>query len=65
MFPEDQLSDKNERFLVQELIREKVLELTRQEIPHSIAVGIEEMKEITIPFGSLLTNYMRLEKCRQ
>ncbi|MBU4311772.1 MAG: GTPase Era [Candidatus Omnitrophica bacterium] len=45
MFPEDQLSDKNERFLVQELIREKVLEVTRQEIPHSIAVGIEEMKD--------------------
>ena len=45
IFPEDQLSDKNERFLIQELIREKVLELTRQEIPHSIAVSIEEMEE--------------------
>ncbi|MFC1624454.1 GTPase Era [Candidatus Omnitrophota bacterium] len=45
MFPEDQLSDKNERFFVQEIIREKVLELTRQEIPYSIAVSIEEMKE--------------------
>ena len=44
-FPEDQLSDKNERFFVQELIREKILELTRQEIPHSIAVRIEEMKQ--------------------
>lgn len=45
MFPEDQLSDKNERFFVQELIREKVLEFTRQEVPHSIAVKVEEMKE--------------------
>lgn len=45
MFPEDQLSDKNERFFVQELIREKVLELTQQEVPYSIAVTIEEMKE--------------------
>ena len=45
IFPEDQLSDKNEKFFVQELIREVVLELTRQEIPHSIAVSVEEMKE--------------------
>ena len=44
-FPEDQLSDKNEKFLVQELIREKALEFTHQEIPHSIAVNIDEMEE--------------------
>ena len=44
-FPEDQLSDKNEKFLVQELIREKALEFTYQEIPHSIAVNIDEMEE--------------------
>ena len=44
-FAEDQLSDKNERFFVQELIREQVFELTRQEVPHCIAVSIEEMKE--------------------
>ena len=45
IFPDDQLSDKNERFFVQEIIREKIMELTRQEIPHSIAVSIQEMKE--------------------
>jgi len=45
IFPEDQLSDKNEKFFVQELIREKMLELTHQEIPHSIAVSVEEIKE--------------------
>lgn len=45
LFPQDQLSDKNERFLIQELIREKILALTYQEVPHSVAVGIEEMKE--------------------
>jgi len=45
IFSEDQLSDKNERFFVQEFIREKVLELTRQEVPHSIAVRVEEMNE--------------------
>ena len=45
IFPEDQLSDKNERFFAREIIREKVSEFTRQEVPHSIAVRIEEMKE--------------------
>jgi len=45
LFPEDQLTDKNERFMVQEIIREKILEITYQEVPHSIAVGVEEMKE--------------------
>ena len=44
-FAEDQLSDKNEKFFVQELIREQVLELTRQEVPYSIAVSVEEMEE--------------------
>ncbi len=45
IFPEDQLTDKNEKFLVQELIREKALQFTHQEIPHSIAVAIDQMKE--------------------
>ncbi len=44
-FPDDQLTDKNERFIVQELIREKTLEITYQEVPHSIAVTVEEMEE--------------------
>ncbi|MFC5713423.1 GTPase Era [Thalassorhabdus alkalitolerans] len=44
-YPADQITDHPERFVVSELIREKVLHLTRDEIPHSIAVGIEEMKE--------------------
>ena len=45
IFPEDQLSDKNESFLTQEIIREKVIQETHQEVPHSIAVKIEEMKD--------------------
>jgi len=44
-FPEDQLSDKSENFIIQELIREKTLKITYQEVPHSIAVTVEEMKE--------------------
>ncbi|MCC5895850.1 MAG: GTPase Era [Alkalibacterium sp.] len=43
-YPEDQISDHPEYFIVSELIREKVLERTREEIPHSVAVVVESMK---------------------
>lgn len=44
-YPPDQLSDKTERFHVAELIREKILENTYEEVPHSVAVVVEEFKE--------------------
>ncbi|HEX9114374.1 MAG TPA: GTPase Era [Nitrospirota bacterium] len=44
-FPDDEITDQPERFIVSELIREKVFELTKEEIPYSTAVVIEEMKE--------------------
>jgi GTP-binding protein Era len=44
-FPDDQLTDQPERFIVSEIIREKVFELTKEEIPYSTAVVIEDMKE--------------------
>lgn len=43
-YPEDDLTDQPVSFIVAELIREKVLLLTRDEVPHSIAVEIEEFK---------------------
>lgn len=43
-YPEDQLLDMPERFVVAELIREKILLLTKDEIPHSVAVTIESFK---------------------
>jgi GTPase len=44
-YPADQVTDHPERFIVGELIREKVLFLTREEVPHSVAVIVEEMKQ--------------------
>jgi GTP-binding protein Era len=44
-FPDDQLTDQPERFIVSELVREKIFELTKEEIPYSSAVEIEDMKE--------------------
>ncbi|NMB24682.1 MAG: GTPase Era [Firmicutes bacterium] len=43
-YPDDWITDHPEQFIIGELIREKVLELTREEIPHAIAVVIEEMR---------------------
>lgn len=44
-YPDDMICDHPERFIVGELIREKVLELTREEVPHSVAVVVESMKK--------------------
>lgn len=44
-FPEDQVTDKTERFIVSEIVRSKILELYRQEIPYSCEVGVESFKE--------------------
>lgn len=43
-YPPEYLTDQPERQRVAELIREKVLELTRDEVPHSVAVVVEEME---------------------
>lgn len=44
-YPSDQVTDHPERFIITELIREKALQLTREEIPHSIAVVLENMEK--------------------
>ncbi|WP_454192123.1 GTPase Era [Paenibacillus sp. Marseille-Q7038] len=43
-YPEDQITDHPEQFVIAELVREKILHMTREEVPHSIAVTIEEMR---------------------
>jgi len=43
-YPEDQVTDHPEQFVCAELIREKILHMTREEVPHSIAVTIEDMR---------------------
>lgn len=44
-FPKDQLTDQPERFLAAELIREKILMLTGEEVPYATAVQIERYEE--------------------
>jgi len=43
-YPADQVTDHPERFIISEMIREKVLQKTRDEVPHSIAVAIDQIK---------------------
>lgn len=44
-FPEDFVTDQPERFLAAELIREKILHVTRQEVPHAVAVLVDQWEE--------------------
>lgn len=44
-FPDDALTDQPERVLAGEIVREKILNLMHDEIPHGIAVTVEEMSE--------------------
>lgn len=43
-YPDDQISDHPERFVIAEMIREKVFMLTRDEVPHSVAVDVTSVK---------------------
>jgi len=45
LFPDDMITDRTERFIAAEIIREKILLLTRQEIPYATAVVVEAFKE--------------------
>ena len=44
-FPKDELTDRNERFFVQEIIREKILLNYQKEVPYSVEIEVESFKE--------------------
>lgn len=44
-YPEDMISDHSNRFLISELIREKILQITQEEVPHSIAVVVDHVED--------------------
>ncbi len=45
LFPEEHVTDQPERFLAAEILREKILRLTREEVPHAAAVMIESFED--------------------
>lgn len=44
-FPQDELTDRSERFLIGELVREQLFRLTFQEVPYAVAVEVVEFRE--------------------
>lgn len=44
-YPDDMITDKNERFIVAEIIREKGLRYLNEEVPHGLAISIEKFKK--------------------
>ncbi|MDU6293086.1 MAG: GTPase Era [Streptococcus mitis] len=61
-FPSDQITDHPERFLVSEMVREKVLHLTREEIPHSVAVVVDSMKRDEETDKVFLETWVKVKK---
>ena len=45
-YPKDQVSDHPEKFIISEIIREKILLKTKEEVPHSVAVVTEDVKHV-------------------
>lgn len=62
-YPEDMITDQPEHFWVAEIIREKIFNLTRQEIPYSTAVVIENIQEK--PDVVVIDAYIFVEKMSQ
>ncbi|MEN9205159.1 MAG: GTPase Era, partial [Thermostichales cyanobacterium DRC_bins_46] len=60
-YPPDQVTDQPERFIMAELIREQILLQTRQEIPHSVAVVIDQVEELPHITRVLATIYVERE----
>jgi GTP-binding protein Era len=53
-YPADVMTDQTERFMAREIIREKIFHLTRQEIPYSCAVVVEEFKGLRLMWSAIL-----------
>jgi GTP-binding protein Era len=64
-FPEGMHTDQSDEIQVAELIREKILQFTRQEIPHSVAVQVEHIREGKTPGSLHIYAIIYLEKPSQ
>jgi GTP-binding protein Era len=60
-FPADHLTDQPERFLASELVREKILRETRQEVPHAAAVLVDKWEEMAGLIRIFATIYVEKE----
>ncbi len=60
-FPPDHMTDQPERYLAAELVREKILNETRQEVPHSVAVLVDKWEEMPALIRIYATIYVEKE----
>jgi GTPase len=65
LFPEEQLTDRTERFLVAEIIRERLFHHTGEEIPYAVAVSVEEFDESRRPDLVRIQVVIYVEKASQ
>ena len=61
-FPPDQVSDQNNQLLAEEIIREKLLRNTGQEVPHAVAVQVEECRPADKPGMQYLRAVIYVER---
>lgn len=64
-FPSDMITDHPERFIVSEIIREKLLMYLQEEVPHGVAVEIENFKETKSQKGDELTEISAVIYCER
>jgi GTP-binding protein Era len=55
-YPEDLITDQLERFMVSEIVREKIMDMTEEEVPHSVAVEIAQWNEREDGLVSIVCN---------
>lgn len=60
-FPQDQFTDQPERFLAAELVREQAIHVTREEVPHAVAVLVDSFEEKTDLIKIRATIYVERE----
>lgn len=64
-FPEEMVTDHPERFIVSEIVREKVLMYLNDEVPHGVAIEIESFKETTNKDGEPLAKISAVIYCER
>ncbi len=64
-FPDDKFTDQPERVIVAEIIREKLLELLSDEVPHGIAVDIEQLGEHDNKYGEGIMDVSAVIYCER
>ena len=64
-FPDDMLTDQPEKVLASEIIREKLLNLLQDEVPHGIAVAVETMRERDTSKGETILDISAIIYCER